>query len=373
MRSESPGVIEQQIQEWVRREVAYADFKMHGRCQKVVLKHLNIANQAQGDVCALPVKLEEGAEEEFEPLLHQIAQAAQRDANDQNSGVQKYAIYAYFPADKTYVPRKIFRVSPLEEDIDERNITPSEPPTEKGLVSQTMRHLEAVMRTATVSTGYQIQMMQKELERLSTHNQHYAEQQLDFMVLMQDTMNDATKRRLMERDAEANVAMKEDAMSKLNALLPVIINRLAGSQVLPEQDKSFMLMSALLENMSDEQQQAFYDQLTVAQRMTLAEIMSEYSKRKSKWLESQKTVSLGKENKLPPAALANTSLAVKSGISKKEVEVVEPVIPTAQSLSSRMTASTDKTRDPVLATLEADADAFVSRFKSFFKSPEEAK
>ena len=207
-------------------------------------------------------------------------------------------------------------------------------------------------------------MMQKDMERLSTANQHYAEQQLDFMVLMQDTMNDATKRRLMERDAEASVAMKEDAMSKLSALLPVVINRLAGSQVLPEQDKSFMLMSALLENMSDEQQQAFYDQLTVAQRMTLAEIMSEYSKRKSKWIASQKPVVLGKKNELPAAVLPSGSPGTALTV-KKESEV-EPVIPTAQSIASRMTAATDKTTDPVLATLENDADAFSSRFKSFF-------
>ena len=149
------GVIESQLEQWVRREVAFPDTKQHGRCSRVTLRHLNIANQAQGDVAAFPVKLEEGAEEEYLPLLHQIAEAAQRDANDQSAGVQKYAIYAVFPADKFYVPRKIFRVSPQEEDIDDRNISPSEPPTEKGLVSQLMRHTESIMRTSTVmSTGY---------------------------------------------------------------------------------------------------------------------------------------------------------------------------------------------------------------------------
>lgn len=152
-------------------------------------------------------------------------------------------------------------------------------------------------------------------------------------------------------------------MSKLSALLPVIINRVAGRPVLPEEDKSFMLMSALLENLSDEQQQAFFDQLTAAQRMTLAEIMSEYEKRKSKWLEGQKKVILGKKNELPTSASAETALAIKPS---KTSEVIEPALPTAQSLKSRMTSSTDKTTDPVLANLEADADAFTNRFKSFF-------
>jgi len=355
------GLIEQQLAEWVRREVAFPDLKMHGKCGKVVLRHLNISNQAQGDIAAFPVKLEEGAEDEIEPLLLQVAEAAQRDANDQNSGVQKYGLYAYFPADKSWVPRKIFRVAPTDEAIDDRNISPSEPPTEKGLVSQTMRHLEAVMRHSTVSMGFMMQSMQKELQRLAEGNQRYAEQQVDFMVLLQDTMNDATKRRLQEREAEAGLAMKEDAMAKLNALLPVIINRIAGKQVLPEEDRSFMLMSALLENMSDEQQQAFFNNLTVAQRMTLTEIMSEYEKRKSKWLQGQKIAALGKKNQLPDSDTV-------------DAEVVDSAtVPTAQSIKSRMTASSDKPSDPVLQKLETDADAFASRFRNFLQKKDNPK
>jgi len=353
-------VIEQQLEDWVRRTVAYPDTKLHGKCSKVALRHLNLSNQVQGDVNTFQVKLEDGAEDEIAPLLHQIAEAAQGDANDQNSGVQKYAVYAYFPADKLYVPRKIFRVAPLDEEV-ERDVVPSEPPTEKGLVAQTMRHLEAVMRHATVAQGYQMQVMQREMERISSMNEKFSQREIDFLVLFQDTMNDATKRRLAERKEEAGIAMKEEALSKLSTLLPVIVNRIAGKPVLPQEDTSFMLMSSLLENLTDEQQKILFNTLTDAQRMTLAEVLSEYEKKKSRWLEGQKHMVLGKRNELPPpTSTTPTDPSVQDAVAVP--------VPTAMALRERMTGPSEETRDPVLRRYENDAQAFASRFKDFLKS-----
>jgi hypothetical protein len=355
------GAIELQIEEWVRREVAYPDLKLHGKCSKVALRHLNLTNQIQGDVATFPVKLEDGAENEIAPLLLQIAEASQRDSNDQNSGVQKYALYAYFPADKTYVPRKIFRVGPVDEEV-ERDVVPSEPPTEKGLVAQTMRHLEAVMRHSTVAQGYQMQVMQRELQRVSDMNERFSQQQIDFLVLFQDTMNDATKRRLAERKEEAGIAMKETALSKLSALLPVIVNRIAGQQVLPQEDTSFMLMSSLLEGLSDDQQKILFNTLSDAQRMTLAEILSQYEKKKDKWLQGQKSMVLGKRNELPPpASESHTDPSVQ--------DVTSVPVPTAMTLHEQMTGPAEKSRDPVLQQYEDDALNFTSRFRDFLKPP----
>ena len=112
------GVVEQQLEDWVRRVAACPDPKLHAAYFKVALRHLDLSNQVQGDVATFQVKLED----EVAPVLHQIAKAAQADAADQGSGVQKYAVYAYFPDDKLYVPRKIFRVVPsdlpTENDAD---------------------------------------------------------------------------------------------------------------------------------------------------------------------------------------------------------------------------------------------------------------
>jgi len=355
--SDAKGVIIQQLEQWVRREVAFPE-KSRGKCYKVVLKHLTVDRKVQGDVTQFPVKLEEGGEDEIEPLLGQVADAAQTDANDLNSGVQSYALCAYFTLDKNYVPRKIFRVTSVDEEV-ERDISPSEPPTDKGITSQLMRHNEAVMRQMTIMYSMHMQTTQRELHRLADMNERFAQQQLDVIALAQDMMDNSTKRRLDERREETNLAIKEEAMSKLAAVVPVVINRLAGQQVLPTEDRSFMLMASFLENLSDEQQQNFLATCTDAQRMVLAEILAEYEKKKSKLAGGVRQSPLGHRNTLPPPS---------SRDGKAPEPAPAPVL-SALPLSERLTAAQDEPSDPVLKKIEADGSAMMSRFRDMFANP----
>jgi hypothetical protein len=272
MQSEEKNPIELQIEPWILSNVAHPDVKAHGRCLKLVLRHVNLERKPQGDVKAFTVKLEEGAEDEIDPLLHQIAEAAQRDCDDLNQGLQSYALFAYYAQDQHYVPRKYIRVAPSDVEI-ERDLTPSEPPTEKGLVSQTMRHLEAVMRTTTIANTELQRMLVTELKRVTEINQKFAEQHVDFLVLMQDMVDRSHSRRLQERREEASVAMQESALSKLEAIAPVLVNRLAGKQILPEEDSALMLMGSLLENLTDDQQQSILGTLSDGQKIVYAEVV----------------------------------------------------------------------------------------------------
>jgi hypothetical protein len=361
--------IERELTPWVRQHVAFPD-RVHGRCHQVKLRHLNVNREIQGDVTALPVKLDEGGEEDgITPLLHQIAEAAQRDADDINQGVQTYAIYAYYTADKNYAVRKMFRVASTAEAEMDRNLNPSEPANEKGLVAQSMRHVEVLMRHMTVVTTMQFQSLTRENQRLSEMNERFSQQQIDFLTLYQDTMNQATTRRLQEKKEEASLAMKEEALAKLSALVPVVINRIAGQKVLPEEDQSFMLMASLLENMPEEQQLKFYNMLTESQKMTLAEILAQYEKKKSRWLQDKKSMIVGKRNELPSAASPTTaSPAAADG------EPASSPLPTEMPLTQRMLATTtEKSSDPVLRKIEEDGESLMSRFSDFLKPPPKGK
>jgi hypothetical protein len=359
------GLIETQIEAWVRQHVAFPDKKLHGTagCHKVVLKHVNIERKPQGDVGSFAVRLEEGAEDEgVDPLLHKIADAAQGDADNLNQGLQTYAIFAYYPGDQGYVPRKFFRVSPSDVEV-QRDLAPSEPPTEKGLVSQTQRHLEAVLRTTSITQAQLFQTMQHELRRMAELNEKYAGQQIEFMVVVQDMIDNAHGRRLQERGEEAKLALQESALAKLEALVPVIINRIAGKQVIPEQDRSLMLMAALLEGMSESQQLAFYGNLSDAQRITLAEIFSEYEQRKKKYHgQKNQAPGLGAKTGLPPAKPKQDKPPGETPLLLPESEVVP--VPFALSLRERMKMhAEDETSDPQLKKIEADAQVFSSRFR----------
>ena len=294
--------------------------------------------------------------------MNTIAEAAQRDTDDMNQGIQQFALYAYFPQDANWVPRKIFRVAPSDIEI-ERDVTPSEPATEKGLVAQTMRHLESVMKTHTVGVSYIVQAQQRELQRLSEQNEAFSKQQVDFMLLLQDTMNDAHTRRRAEKSNEVDIAIKESAMSKLEALVPVVINRIAGSQVLPTEDKSFMLMASLLEGLTDEQQASFLGGLSEGQRIIFAEVLTEYEKKKSKFIEGQKKASrpLGTKNSLPPSSRP-TNLNEQKQLTDGD-EKPRP-LSMFMTFKERLENPTPIiNRDPVLEKLEDDASAFMNRFR----------
>lgn len=361
------GLIEQQIEQWIRENVAFPDKKLHGACDRVVLKHINLERKPQGDIKAFPVRTEEGAEEDIiDVLLHKIADAAQGDADDLNQGVQSYGLYAYYPGDKNFVPRKNFRVAPSDVEM-QRDLSPSEPPTEKGLVAQTQRHLEAVMRTATVAQGHLFQTMQAEMRRLAEINEKFSTQQIDFLVLMQDLLDNAHGRRLKERNEEASLAIKESAISKLEALVPVIINRIAGKPILPEEDRSLMLMANLLENLSEAQQASLYSSLSDAQKIALAEVLSEYEQRKSKWIDHEKKlVGLGAKNKLPGS---EPGAGDQKPIDVMATPVESQPMPSAMSLRERMSLPAGPSSDSKIRQIEGDAQAFSARFRDLLGGP----
>ena len=152
-------------------------------------------------------------------------------------------------------------------------------------------------------------------------------------------------------------------MSKLEALVPVVINRIAGSQVLPTEDKSFMLMASLLEGLTDEQQASFLGGLSEGQRIIFAEVLTEYEKKKSKFIEGQKKASrpLGTKNSLPPSSRP-TNLNEQKQLTDGD-EKPRP-LSMFMTFKERLENPTPIiNRDPVLEKLEDDASAFMNRFR----------
>lgn len=358
------GIVEAQIEGWVKQHVVYPDRAKLGKCTKVVLSHLNVERKKQGDVAVIVPQVENG---EYDHFLREVAEAAQGDANDLRAGVQTYALYAHYELDRNTVVRKMFRVAAEDSQDVERDIRPSEPATEAGLVAQTMRHNEAIMRATTVQMGYLVQTMQAEMRRISEMNEKFMQTHVDTMVLVQDALDGSHRRRLEERAEEANLAMKDAAFSKIDTLLPVLINRIAGSQVLPEEDKSLMLMAQLLEGLTDVQQQQLLATLTDTQRILLAEVMATYEKKKSRWMANQAKLSMAAlpPNALPPATSPSAGAAPASSTEAR----LQVPIPLASPVRDRLGRTEQPSSDPVMRKLEEDGAAFTRRFRNFLDDP----
>jgi hypothetical protein len=371
MHPDGKGMIAQQIDQWLRKYVILPE-KIHGRPSKILLRHLSVERKVQGDVASFPVKLDPGSTE-IDALIDEICESAQKDADDLASGIQNYALYAFFPEDLNFFPRKVFRVAGANEDF-ERELTPSEPPNEKGLVAQLMRHTENIMKTMTVSTGYMTGTLQRENQRLAEMNEKFAQQQVDFMVLLQDTMDGAHSRRLAEKKEEVGIAMRQDVMAKIDALIPVIINRIAGQTVMPVEDPSFILMGTLLESLTTEQQLNFLNSLNEGQRPLFGEMLSAYEKKKAASMGTTPNL-ISQEAKskssLPPPPDEPTQRRISAAppaadnsdlLSPENGSAQHPLFRTVQDRLNDPPSLL--TTDPVLAPMEQKAKDFAARFRN---------
>ena len=335
-----PGLIEYdhqaapQIGRWMRLNVLVSTPE-NGPCYKLGIKHYSINKKPQGDVTVIPVPASLSTDAGgIDALISQVVQAAQEDANNLKSGIQLYAVFAHYKKNPGYTPRCYFRVSAEEEyDPEVSGCDPSEPSNEKGLVSQLMRHCEAIMRTSTMNTSYIIEALRQENANQRMLINQQAEQSVEMGAIIQESLDNFTARRISEREAETKQNMMAAVFEHLKLLFPVILNKLAGQPIAPETDASFNLLAALFESMSQEQQQALVEQFLKPEQIPLfAEFLETYDKRKK--------------------ALASTKPTRDQPLNLPKLY---------DTLKEQ--SSSNQTQDPKLADMEKHAKSFRDTFK----------
>ena len=342
MAYDNSGAIELQIRDWIKQHVIATTHP----CTRIVLRHMTLESRPQGDVKDLLIPSGADVTGEIDVITSQVMETAQQDANSVGGSVQMYALYAYYEKDPNFTPRKFFRVSP-ESDFD-RDVAPSEPPSEKGLASQAMRHLEAVMRTSVASQHYLFSLFERQVQRLQDKDERSSQSQVDMMLLMQDVLDGAHSRRLKEKKEESSQAIRENALEYLKVAAPIILNRIAGKPILPEKNKSFFLLASLLENLRPEQQTFLRESLDPAQLAVLSEILAEYEKDKVTFNGEKSKIPKMTGNSLPPS-MDGESPAVPLDIFEKIKEKIEK--------------TDDPPQDPVLRRLEQRGADFSSRME----------
>jgi len=274
-----------QIGQWLRQNVLIKDDEI-GPCVKLKIIHFSVNKKPQGDLGQIKIDQERANDLGFvDNLINEIIKRAQADANNLHSGIQLYAIFAYFAKSGTnYTPRCYFRVSAEEEyDPEVAGGDPSEPADAKGLVSQLMRHVEAIQRSSQMGNAYIIQSLQADNASQRNLIQSMQQQTVDFMALIQDSLDSSARRRNEERATETKQQIMEGVFEQLKLVVPIIMNKLAGQKIAPETDASFTLLASLFESLSQEQQQTLVTGfLNPAQAAVFAEFLDTYEKRKRK-------------------------------------------------------------------------------------------
>ncbi|HVV51402.1 MAG TPA: hypothetical protein VHO06_17155 [Polyangia bacterium] len=215
----------------------------------------------------------ERTERQLDELCTELSERVLEDAVGLG-GLQRYVISAYSG------DHAITRL-PVRQNADASRGGPapgdpldSEPPTEKGLLSQTMRHLEISERTHATAIANIFAMQTRMLREKDERITHLEERHWETVVAAEQLVSDHHRRQLENRAADQKAEAMREVLGTFLQLAPTAVNKLAGKALLPEKTSPALVgLRALVGTMKPEQLEALKFVMTPAQLETFTEIV----------------------------------------------------------------------------------------------------
>jgi hypothetical protein len=215
----------------------------------------------------------ESSDARVDELTANVAERVLEDAIGLG-GVQRYIVTAY-ALDKV-IARLTLRENADASGAGRQPGDPidSEPATERGLLTQTMRHLEISERThATVVANIfamQSRMLREKDERIA----HLEERHWETVIAAEQLVSDHHRRQLENRAADQKAEAVREVLGTFLQLAPTAVNKIAGRALLPEKTSPALVgLRALVGTMKPEQLEALKFVLTPVQLETFTEIV----------------------------------------------------------------------------------------------------
>lgn len=266
---------------WVRRALITVPHQdaSPGRCTRLEIKHLSAGNRMGNLVanveCPATSDLDDVA---IDAIVNDVENLVHVDAGTLG-GMQKYVVVPRYK-DGTSVGRFAIRVQMDDPDADEEGLD-SEPPTKTGIVTQFMRHNEAMMRTTIMGVNQIIAMQQRTIARQAEQLEKHQDSQFQLVELIETLHSQKHERELATKQAEFKHDTIRDISEKVNILLPVVVNKMAGRKVLPEKvTPSEALLNSVLESLTPAQFAELQGILKPEQLIALADMFDVYNRRK---------------------------------------------------------------------------------------------
>jgi hypothetical protein len=253
------------LAEWMKR-ILFTSKEDDSPITKFTVAHMMVT---QKGVNVGSVSVDEG---DAEMLAQKIYTIAEDDAN-RIGGNQKYACYA-FAKSKNSLSRFVFRIDGEEEETENEIV--SEPPNKIGIVSQMMRHTEASMKTSVGATMQIIAMQNRTISEQQETIRQLQAKVMDGFVATERLHSEAKMRELEEKKLDFEITNKQAIMDKVGILIPTVVNRIAGRNLLPEKSTPEKeILRSLMESLRPDQMSQLQTVLDGQQMMV---ILSMYDK-----------------------------------------------------------------------------------------------
>jgi hypothetical protein len=277
--------IRKRLSEWIHRMI-YTESTDRGHCVKLNIRHVNAAGVPKNEIGNIIISAKVVSPEEIPVWTSQIDKMTVDDSTG-IGGMNRYAVTAYFkpesddperPAEVSAGPRLILRVDGGSEDGDGNEETgdmqSTEAPTQRGLTTQLMRHLEVQFKVGTAATAQTMAALQRENARLTELVESYMVKQVELITTVETMHTQRHEREL----ASATALMKQDAlrelMNKGMHLLPMIVNSIAKKRdVLPANTTPIeQMVHSLVATLTPKQMEGLLGQLNTEQQATLLSV-----------------------------------------------------------------------------------------------------
>lgn len=241
------------LAKWIKT-LAYSE-RDEGTFTKIAVRQI-LNKSKSGDEVArfqVPQTPAERAPDWEMDLANEIINAMSIEASTLG-GMQNYACYAIFSEYDGTVSRCIISVDGGGLDADEDDLL-SEGPNSKGQVAQAMRHSEAFARILTGSILQVTETQRRQIDKLMATNESLAVQNFSLMKDLNEFWDQRRAMMLEEHKVVTKTKAMEEGMQMARQLLPLVINKMAGKNMLPV-DKSIGLSSiakSLYGSLSEEQ------------------------------------------------------------------------------------------------------------------------
>ncbi len=280
--------IQTEVITWLRKYIN--QYQQHrGAVQRVYVRHLDSENKITTDVCSeiLPPYTSEKdvpSAEDIERCAGGLLDDTIADARNRGHMPQKYLFAIEFereaerPSTRTWT----FRGGSRAEGDDFGHAEDSEPANAKGLVAQTMRHNEVLMKEMSFQVVNVNRILSEQNEALARQNNELMRRHVDVIGAYEKMMDGKKARELEEKRAEAWIKNVDSFADMLRILAPHAVNRISGKNIMPAQHTPEELeLVALIGSLRPEQLDHLRKGLTPDQTLALLSVIERVQRKHS--------------------------------------------------------------------------------------------
>ena len=261
----------QRLARWLRPHAFPADIIKNPPADRLEVRHVN-ANEKSAAFREWPLDLSDTSG--LSNLCDEVDLALTDDATQLGSGVQRYIATAW--QGEKCLGRCTVR-SKGEDNEEKDDGVLSEPPNSKGLVAQTMRHLEAVMKVSLVhasSTQTALATLLKQNEQLSAIVEGSLEQQMEAFKLVQELQDGKAKRDIKMLEAQGRIDGRAMMLKQAAPLFATLVKKFTGKPGEASESGAMAQFHAFISSLDEKQRETIVSTLTPMQQVALSDMLN---------------------------------------------------------------------------------------------------